>query len=146
MIDAWVESPRKNDTTAVAPSSAKTALLSCRRSTAQALTRWVRSELGPNRASRVAASDEDSPSADVSSSPRTSANGAAATAAAVSDCKPATAGKSSGAVGVIGQRCVEKQTPLGRGNRAPGPSRSIGIHRDRRDTHPYEVFGEGWFG
>ncbi len=64
--------------------SASTALLSCLRSTAHALTRWVRSELGPYRDSRAVASVPDSPSSDTASQRSTSANGAAATAAAVS--------------------------------------------------------------
>ena len=47
MMIACVRSPRKKDSAAVAANSASTALRNWRPSTAIALTRWVRTALGP---------------------------------------------------------------------------------------------------
>src|SRR5271165_5071954 len=84
MITASVRSPRKYDAAAVTTSRISTAFWNWRPSTAQALTRWVRMTLDPNRAKRFAACALDNPAAEVSSHPSTCSTGAAATASAVS--------------------------------------------------------------
>lgn len=76
MMMACVLSPRKKDSTAVTASSASTALLSWRASTAIALTPWVRTEFGPIEANLVFASAADSPSVEVPNHCTTSATGA----------------------------------------------------------------------
>ena len=83
MMTACVVSPRKYETTAVPASSASTALRNCRPSTASALTRCVRTALGPYRASWAAAASLESPSTEESSQLRTSSSGALRTRAAV---------------------------------------------------------------
>src|ERR1700758_5682511 len=83
MMIACLLSPRKNETTAVAANSPSTALRNWRPSTAIALTRWVRTELGPYRSNRADASAPDNPSAVVSSHRSTSASGAEEIRAAV---------------------------------------------------------------
>ncbi len=75
MIDC-VASPRKAEATAVTASRISTALLSCRLSTAQALTRCVRMMFGPCWASRADASADDRPSDCVCSVDISSDNGA----------------------------------------------------------------------
>ena len=61
MMIACVLSPRKNDSMAVAANSPSTALRNWRPSTASALTRWVRTALGPYRSNRADASALDRP-------------------------------------------------------------------------------------
>ncbi len=92
MINAWLWSPRKYDSTAVMASKISTALFSWRTSTAHALTRWVWIAFGPYCAKRSRAWASDSPSAEVSSRRKTCSTEAAATVCAVTGSRIAGTG------------------------------------------------------
>ena len=98
MMIACLLSPRKNETAAVPANRISTALRSWRPSTAIALTRWVRTALGPWRCNRADASAPDSPSAELSSPRSTSSRGAEAARPTPSACSLTGRARSARAV------------------------------------------------